>query len=153
MQTQSTASPPPPPDPTAVIAVTINAFYPIGAIYPISYQLALAGGDPRIFTLQNGKLTVRVPVGTGVNIEYRLADPRYVLLGVAFNPSGPGVGAGRQEFPTVTLNRDINGSTMTVLDKSLPVFLGVDYNYVILVQQVATGFIGIIDPDLENDPP
>lgn len=151
MQTQSTASPPPPPDPTAIIGVTINAFYPIGAIYPVSYQFALLGGDPRIFTLQKGKLTVRVPIGTEVKIEYRLADPRYVLLGVAFNPNGPG--AGRREFPTVTLNRDINGSTMTVLDESLPEFQGIDYTYVILVQQVATGFIGIIDPDLENDPP
>lgn len=151
MQTQTTASPPPPPTPTAVIGVTIANFYPMGAIYPISYQFALVSGDPRTFTLRNGKLTVRVPVGTEVKIQYQLADPRYVLLGAAFNPNGPG--AGRQEFPTVTLNRDLNGSTMTVLDESLPAFQGVDYTYVILVQQVATGFIGIIDPDLENDPP
>jgi hypothetical protein len=151
MQTQSTASSPPPPDPTAVLGLTITAFYPTGAIYPISYQLALLSGDPRIFTLQNGKLTVRVPIGTEVKIQYSLPDPRYVLLGAAFNPNGPG--AGRQEFPTVTLKRDVNGSTMVVTDKSLPAFQGIDYTYVILVQQVATGFIGLIDPDLENDPP
>lgn len=152
MQTQSTASPPPPPpDPTAVLGVTINAFYPTGAIYPISYQLALLSGDPGTFTLQNGKLTVRVPVGTEVKIKYQLSDPDYVLVGVAFNPNGPG--AGRQEFPTVTLQRNLTGSTMVVTDKSLPAFQGVDYTYVILVQQVATGFIGLIDPDLENDPP
>lgn len=147
MQTLSTASPPP----TATIAVTIGAFYPIGSIYPLSYQLALTGGDPTIFTLAGGKLTVRVAAGTEVKIQYQLADARYVLLGAAFKPQGPG--AGRQEFPTITLRRTVTGSTMTVHDASLAASLGVDYTYVILVQEVATGCIGIIDPDLENDPP
>ncbi len=100
--------------------------------------------------LEDGKLTVTVPVNTEVQIDYQLPDPRYVLLGIAFNPNGPG--AGRQEFPTVTLNRTVAGSTMSVLDESLPASQGVDYTYVILVQQVATGFIGMIDPDIENEP-
>ncbi len=147
MQTQSTS---PAPMPTAVIGVTINAFYPIGALYSINYDLQLVSGDPSIFSLEDGTLTITVPVGTEVQIVYQLNDPRYVLLGIAFNPNGPGVG--RQEFPTVTLDRTLNGSTMTVLDESLPAFQGVDYTYVILVQQVVTGFIGIIDPDIENDP-
>ena len=147
MQTQSTSTG---PTPTATLAVSINAFYPIGAIYPISYQLALVSGNPNAFTFANGKLTITVPVGTEVQINYQLNDPRYVLLGIAFNPNGPG--AGRQEFPEVVLNRSTNGSSMSVTDESLASYQGVDYTYVILVQEVATGFIGIIDPDIENDP-
>lgn len=149
MQTQSTSSS---PTPTATLAVTVNAFYPIGAIYPISYQLALASGDPKSFNYANGKLTITVPVGTEVQINYQLNDPRYVLLGIAFNPNGAGPGAGRQEFPEVILNRTTNGSSMSVTDESLASLQGVDYSYVILVQEVATGCIGIIDPDIENDP-
>lgn len=148
MQTQSTATPS--PTPTATLAVTINAFYPIGAIYPVNYQLALVSGNPKAFTLADGKLTITVPVGTEVQINYQLNDPRYVLLGIAFNPNGPG--AGRQEFPEVVLNRTTTGSSMSVFDESLASFQGVDYTYVILVQEVATGCIGIIDPDIENDP-
>jgi hypothetical protein len=154
MQTQSSA-PPPPPTPTAVIGVTISQFNPIGAIYSVSYQLTLISGDPSIFQLVNGKLTIRVPVGTEVLINYQLADIKHVLLGIALKSNGtaPGGGVGRQEFPTITLNRDTNGSTMAVLDESLPASQTIDYSYVILVQQVSTGFIGVIDPDIENDPP
>lgn len=148
MQTQFTSSSG--PTPTATIAVTISAFYPIGAIYPISAQLALTSGNSKAFNYANGKLTITVPVGTEVQINYQLNDPRFVLLGIAFNPNGPG--AGRQEFPEVILNRTTNGSSMSVIDESLASFQGVDYTYVILVQEVATGCIGIIDPDIENDP-
>ena len=136
---------------TATINVTIGAFYPIGAIYPLGYTLALAGGDPTVFSFQNNKLTIRVPVGTPVQIQYQLNDPAYVLIGIAFKPCGS-AGAGRLEFPVVTATRNPLSSTLVVQDASLASYQGTDFSYVIVVQQVATGFIGIIDPDIENDP-
>ena len=147
-QTQSTQAPVPPP--TATITVAIDAFYPIGSIYPINASLALTGGDANVFNLSDDKLTITVPPGTPVKINYVLNDARYVLLGIAFNPNGPG--AGRQEFPKVTLTRSLANSQMVVDDSSLQAFQGVDYTYVILVQEVKTGSIGLIDPDIENEP-
>lgn len=136
--------------PTATITVTIDAFFPIGSIYPISSTLALTAGDPQVFNLSDDTLTITVPPSTSVVVNYVLNDARYVLLGIAFNPHGPG--AGRQEFPSVTLNRTTTNSQMAVTDVSLPAAQGVPYTYVILVQEVATGSIGIIDPDIENEP-
>jgi len=143
MQTKSS-------QPTATITVTIDAFFPIGSIYPINSTLALTAGDPQVFNLSGDTLTITVPSGTPVIINYVLNDSRYVLLGIAFNPNG--AGAGRKEFPQVALTRTLSNSTMSVTDASLAAFQGVHYTYVILVQEVATGSIGIIDPDIENDP-
>jgi hypothetical protein len=136
---------------TALLNITIAAFYPIGAIYPLGYTLALTGGDPGKFSFANNKLTVRVAAGTPVQIQYQLNDPAYVLVGIAFKPVGA-PGAGRLEFPVVTATRTPTSSTLVVQDANLANYQGIDFSYVIVVQQVATGFIGIIDPDIENDP-
>ena len=136
--------------PTATLQITINAFNPIGGIYPINATLALTAGDPGIFSLQNGEtLMITLPSQQTVQLTYQLPDPRYVLLGLALgNAKGS---AGRTEFPTITLNRDPNCSQMFVTDSALPKFSGVNFTYVILVQEVATGAIGLIDPDVETE--
>ncbi len=129
------------------MTVTIDAFFPIGSIYPINSTLALTAGDPQVFNLSDDTLTITVPSGTPVVINYVLNNNAYVLLGIAFNPHGSG--AGRKEFPQVVLTRTLSNSTMAVTDAS--VVPGVPYTYVILVQEVATGSIGIIDPEIENE--
>lgn len=136
--------------PAATITVTIDAFFPIGSIYPISSTLALTAGNPQVFNLSDDTLTITVAPSTPVVINYVLNSNAYVLLGIALNPHGNG--AGRQEFPSVTLNRTTTSSQMAVTDLSLPAAQGINYAYVILVQEVATGNIGIIDPDIENEP-
>ncbi len=151
MQQQVRSSGTPASPNTATLAVTIGAFYPIGAIYPLGYTLALTGGAPNVFSFQNNKLTIRVAAGTPVQIQYQLNDPAYVLVGIAFKPMGA-PGAGRLEFPVVTATRTPLSSSLVVQDASLASLQGIDFSYVIVVQQVATGFIGIIDPDIENDP-
>ena len=40
---------------------------------------------------------------------------------------------------------------MTVADACLDRYNGVEFTYVILVQEVATGNIGLIDPGIENE--
>jgi hypothetical protein len=55
------------------------------------------------------------------------------------------------EFRDVQLNRDPFESQMTVTDSCNPIFDGQDFKYVILVQEVKTGNIGLIDPDVETE--
>jgi hypothetical protein len=100
----------------------------------------------------NGKsLKVRVPKGYdgAVVITYQLPDPNYVMVGIAYEPIKGGVG--RHEFRSVGISRDDFGSQMAVTDSCLPDYMKVLYSYVILVQHVATGNIGAIDPEIETD--
>jgi hypothetical protein len=135
--------------PTVTLAVTINAFRPIGSVYPIDATLAMTAGDPGIFSFDGETLIVTLPSSQPVQIIYQLSDPRYVLLGIAFSP--PKGGVGRVEFPTVTLNRNPVWSQMFVVDAAYSQLSGVDYPYVVLVQEVASGAIGLIDPDIETE--
>jgi hypothetical protein len=77
-----------------------------------------------------------------------LSDPRYVLLGAAFkNPNG---GVGQEEFRDVGIERDPYGSEMVITDACIHECNNVTYDYVILVQEVSTANIGLIDPDVET---
>jgi len=136
--------------PTVTLAVTINTFRPIGSVYPIDATFALTAGDPRIFKFDGETLLITLPTSQPVQIIYQLSDPRYVLLGIAFTPPKSG-GVGRVEFPTITLNRNPEWSQMFVVDAAHRKLSGIDYPYVVLVQEVASGAIGLIDPDIETD--
>ncbi len=135
--------------PTATLSIQVNSFRPLGSVFSINATLSLAQGDPGTFTFDGVTLTIRVPAGQPVQIVYQLPDPRYVLLGVAFNPITGSVG--RTEFPTITLNRDPNGSQMFVTDNDLARFDGTNFDYVILAQETLTGNIGLIDPEIETE--
>jgi len=43
------------------------------------------------------------------------------------------------------------GSQLTVTDACMNACVGIEYTYVILVQEVASGNIGLIDPGIENE--
>ncbi len=135
--------------PTATLKITINAFNPIGSVYPINASLTLTSGDPSIFSLTGDSLLITLPSQQPVQLIYQLPDPRYVLLGLAFtNPKG---GVGRTQFPSIIVNRDAASSQMVVNDAAVEKCNGIDFTYVILVQDALTGAIGLIDPDVETD--
>lgn len=137
---------------TATLGIAINTFRPIGGVYSINATMTLLQADPpEAFSFDGTTLIIKLPAGTPVELNYQLPDPDYALLGVAFNPVDGGVG--RKEFPSIAIERDLVGSEMTVLDASLAEDENVDYFYVILVQQVSTGDIGVIDPDIESELP
>jgi hypothetical protein len=74
------------------------------------------------------------------------------LLGVSFvaNTSSSLTDLGRGEFPLVTITRsNTAGSTLTVEDQNQT---EAPYDYVLLVQTVAGGSIGIIDPFIRYKP-
>lgn len=148
---------------TATTVLTINKFVPMVGVVgqsptidatiapPTNTSVPPPNQDTPVFTGDGESITVTVPANyTGsVELTYQLPDPRYVLLGLAFkNARG---GAGRLEFRTILINRDPTGSQLTVTDACIPALNGIDFHYVILVEEVATGNIGLIDPGIDNE--
>ena len=148
---------------TATTQITIAEFVPMTGVIttspsiratlspPINTSPQPENQDVPVFTGDGESITVTVPKGyTGsTQLTYQLFDSRYVLLGLAFlNPSG---GAGRIQFNCVDIDRDTTSTQITVTDACNPALAGIEYKYVILVQEVGTGQIGLIDPDIENE--
>lgn len=139
------------PEPSATITLTDVQFQPWspGNFTTTRFSMIepVAG-----FSLEDETLIIKVPAGQTVKVIFQLPDPDYVLLGVAFNPNQADVPGSRAEFPEVDILRTPPVSQLTLTDNSLKMFSDVDFNYVILIQQVETGQIGVIDPDIINEP-
>ena len=147
---------------TATVLLTIEKFIPMSGIYGQGQSIVATISPPtdtspppypddEVFSGDGESIQVTIPANYpgSVQLTFQLPDPRYVLLGVSFR--GPNGGAGRMEFRTVTINRDPFCSQMTVTDACANKFDQVDFDYVILVQEVATANIGLIDPDIETE--
>ncbi len=150
---------------TATVQIAINQFNVNPGAYatidatlspPVNTSPNPPPPGPPVFSGDGQQITVCVPQGYlgAVQFTFQLPDPNYVLVGIAVDPTrapdGPSVG--RQQFRTITVNRDPSGGQLTVTDSCNAEFNFIEFNYVILVQQVASGAIGIIDPGIDNDP-
>lgn len=148
---------------TATTQITIVNFVPVAG-FPTNGACTQATISPPVNTSPqppNQKIpvftgdgqSIRITVPAGYNgatqLTYQLFDPRYVLLGIAFK--GPVAGCGREEFNQLDIYRDDTSSQIIVTDTCDPEYSGVEYQYIILIQDSETGAIGIIDPDIETD--
>lgn len=144
---------------TATVQITINQFVPMNGVLAQSPSIDATLGRPintspqpqtDVFSGDGQHIIIKVPAGYEgkVNITYQLPDPRYVLLGFAFD-TPKGGDAGCIQFPGIEIERDPTGGDATVICSCDPDFYNVDFDYVILIQEVATGNIGLIDPDVE----
>jgi hypothetical protein len=147
---------------SATVLLTIQEFVPMTGIYGQSPSIVAVIAPPKdispppyptppVFSGDGQSITITVSrkYQGSVQLIYQLPDPRYVLIGVAFK--APDGDVGRMEFRDVLLDRDPSGSQMTVTDACDPKSSNIDFSYVILVQEVATANIGLIDPDIENE--
>ena len=147
---------------SATVLLSIQEFVPMTGIYGQSPSIVAVIAPPKdispppypktpVFSGDGQSITITIPrhYKGSVELIYQLPDPRYVLLGAAFK--APNGDVGRQEFRDVDVDRDAISSQMTVVDTCDPRFFKVDFSYVILVQEVATGNIGLIDPDVETE--
>ena len=141
--------------PTGTFKITINKFRSLGGAFPTSAHMTPDKDNPPCITIQGENITVKgkepVKLIFELAIKQQTSEPGHVLLGVAFAANSPSVTVGLHTFPIVEITRRPDGSTMTVTNQ--PQNLGVPqrYDYVILVQSVDTGDIGIIDPDFVNE--
>lgn len=140
---------------TATLNLTINQFRPLGGVFPISASLALSNVQGSATIVTHGKnVKITFPPGPPqpVVLTFALNDPDHVLLGIVFAANQAGkISAGRSQFPTIDITRNSNGqSTMVVTDNCLQQDVGVRFNYLVLVQSLSKGEIGIIDPDIDD---
>lgn len=143
---------------TATVQLTINQFVPMNGIVKESASIDATIAAPvntspqpqtAVFSGDGQSIVITVPkcYEGKVGLTYQLPDPKYVLIGFAFDD--PDDSAGCQLFPGVEIERDPTGGDATVICSCDPDYYNIDYSYVILIQEVASGNIGLIDPDVE----
>ena len=140
--------------PVGNFTITVNTFRPLGGVFPISASIIPNPQNPDCIKISGKNITVTGRAAVQMIFELPNpvdADPGYVLLGVAFAANQADITVGMHTFPTILINRRPDGSSMTVTDQ--PQDVGKQhYGYVILIQSIATGEIGMIDPDIDNKP-
>jgi len=147
---------------SATVLLTVQEFVPMTGIYGQSPSIVATIAPPEdispppypktpVFSGDGQSITITVPKNYkgSVQLIYQLPDPRYMMIGAAFK--SPHGGVGQLEFRSVSINRDPYGSQMTVTDDCIQQSDKVEYSYVILVQEVSTANIGLIDPDIETE--
>ena len=143
------------------LEITINSFIPTNGVIGSGASITATVSPPRdispapvpgMFTGDGQNLTVNLANAQPgqVQLNLKLNNANYVLIGVAFTPSTVG-GVGRTEFPVIANNRTSTSSLLTITDTCDPTDNNVNFNYGIVVQQVATGQIGIIDPRVRTE--
>lgn len=147
---------------TATVLLKIKKFHPMSGVYGKGKYISAVINPPQdtspppplvppVFSGDGQSITISIPATYwgGVALTFQLPDPKYVLLGVAFKSNEGSVS--QTEFPALSTSRDANGSQMTMLDSCDTTQDEVFLDYLILVQQVSTGNIGAIDPEIETE--
>lgn len=155
---------------TATVLITIapDGFIPMSGVVQNSESITAHLGKPQdtsppspqpaTFSGDGESIQITVPTGYqgAVQLTYQLPSARYTLVGIAFTQANPAPNQqltesfSRIEFPQVIIQRDVTGSQMIVTDECLDQFNNVVFDYVILVQDIETGNIGLIDPEIET---
>lgn len=146
---------------SATVLIAIEKFVPMTGDFDESPSIIAKIAPPTdisppphpetdVFSGDGESITITIPKGYqgSVQLIYQLPNPQYMLLGAAFKCDSTSVG--QVEFPTMAISRDPYGSTMVVTNACTHSSDGKEYQYVILVQEVASANIGLIDPDIET---
>lgn len=144
------------PPQAATLDIAINRFRSIGGLFPINATLTLQSGGSAYVSTTGEVIKVLFPPGTPpatVTLTFTLTNPNHVLLGVALAESGITPGVGRTEFPAISISRDAASSTSTLVltDECATAYRQKRFDYLLLVQDVLTGAIGMIDPGIEDE--
>lgn len=122
------------------------AFGPFSSFSDDGFKISMGGADGKSLIITR-ETNAR---GTTVNLNYQLQSTAYVLNGVAFLPINNSIHT-RDVFPQFHLNRTSTDSSICVDDVFDSANKANLFTYVILVEEIATGSIGIIDPDIRNE--
>ncbi len=137
------------PIPHAVFTLTIEQFRSLGGVFPISSDIKLTKGDPTVFSVDGGNIIIHLPLDIPVQLTFKLPGTDHVLLGIAFDADTPRPKGRGNEFPKILIERSPKSCRLTVTDQGRTRNY---YNYLLLIQDVATSEIGMIDPRIANEP-
>jgi len=145
----------------AVLAVNVTKFRAVGVVLT-SATFSLVSGDPDYFHTDGVNIWITIPKGAPKNLDIEIAfqtdASQYLLIGIAFNKTqfDPGV-EGALEFPFIGISRleqanaPMNAiSELRVKDAHVKDRMGVNYDYYLMLQEVASGSIGVIDPPIDT---
>ncbi len=134
---------------TVTLAVSVNQFRALGGVFPISATYKVLSASPDIRVIGG---SVIVKGSQPAVIVFQLTDKNYVFVGATFDATAATPDVGTSEFPSVTIDRTPAGNKLTIVDANVPENLGKTYSYVLLVQNTQTAEIGLIDPNIINEP-
>lgn len=159
----------PGPLPCGALTVTVTRFRSLGAITPLEATLGgwtgfqMPGGAPLpepapTLTLTGNNVVIKSEYP--VRLIFNLPDPRYILVGVAWDVVEPSNSVGQTTFPEVLSRRNVTvpvpyqpavpgGSCLTIVDNAQDQGT---YEYALIIQEVDSGEIGLLDPGMDNDP-
>lgn len=137
--------------PVANLTLTINQFRALGGVFPISADIALTTDYPDVFIMGGDNLIIKTL--SSVKLVFTLNEPDFLLLGIIFRANAKNKSLKHLNvFQEVVVTRGTGNSEMTVTDQNEVASRHTHYDYVILVQNLTTGEVGIIDPGIRNEP-
>ena len=144
--------------PTAKIKITVSTFRDINTTTATPRWTSIA--NPEVTDTANGKVTIDPATPMVISVNGRAAiDLEFTILplgvfvpaGVAFvQKAGAGDPQGKKNFDLGQLT----ATTITINDKfspPQPAGSKTRWKFFLLIQEVATGALGIVDPDIENE--
>jgi hypothetical protein len=159
-----------------IFDIDVLVFRAIGSLTTTTVAMTLVGGEKKAGEEGSvhpsgvrliGNYMIRVdPFVQGGNpddptremeVKFRLNTPGYLLQGIAFanrDHTSMANNLGQKNFTKITIGAEDNSpNARRVLAVSNSRSIGVkqSYDYLILIQKIQTGEIGIIDPEWENE--
>lgn len=138
----------------AIFHIEVIKFRPLGSVMTTTIKMNRIDetAEPTIKT--EGDYVIEVGLSDAsdsseVLLQFVMDSTKHLLLGIAFSNkefAGPN-NVGQEEFPRVDIDTVDQHRVMTVTNKRST---KASYDYIILLQEVATGQIGIIDPEVRN---
>lgn len=130
------------------LSVTITQFRTLGGVFPTSATYAVISAPPNVKII-GGNILIKA--SQPVTVIFKLSNAAFVFVGATFAAPGQPGDVGITEFPAIAIDRTPAGNSLAITDLNRPENLNKPYNYVLFLQNIATGDIGMIDPIMVNE--
>ncbi|MBI5688976.1 MAG: hypothetical protein HZC55_02680 [Verrucomicrobia bacterium] len=131
------------------IRIDLHTFRPLGGVVACSATMTIEEPANNSITLDGKNVRIRRPrdgEDADLDLSFLLNAQSHLLLGITLTRED-GAAVSQAEFPRVEIVTENGDRRLTICDMRQTV---ANYDYAILVQEVGTGLVGLIDPEIEN---